>query len=77
MSLREAMKAVGYAPKSPYCAFGDILDGLDEEDTADYEKMLADKASLKEFVKVFRKAGYEIGETAIRNHRNGGCKCRP
>ena len=64
--------------KSYYCKVGSVLAGLDVEDTQIFLKALADETTWPAWTlsQALKAKGVPLGDSPIRNHRRGSCRCR-
>ena len=71
----------GMTPAKPVyrCSVADAMSKLDESDTAVLVAALADEVTWSAWglSKVLKSRGVALGDTPIRNHRLGACRCGP
>ena len=71
----------GIVPAKPVyrCTVGDTLSTLDDVDRVVLFAALADEATWSAWglSKVLKSRGVALGDTPIRNHRLGACRCEP
>ena len=69
----------GIVPAKPVyrCSVADVMSKLDESDTAVLVAALADEVTWSAWglSKVLKSRGVALGDTPIRNHRLGACRC--
>ena len=69
----------GMTPAKPVyrCSVADAMSKLDESDKAVLVAALADEATWSAWglSKVLKSRGVALGDTPIRNHRLGACRC--
>jgi len=66
-------------PKKTYsCKVGSVLSELDIDDTQIMLKALADEDTWPAWTlsQALKSRGIQVGDTPIRNHRRGSCRCK-
>lgn len=62
--------------KNNQCLIGKLYDGLDGEDQKIFDQALKDpRWSSAALTRALQDRGMDLGETALRKHRDGKCGC--
>lgn len=68
--------AVPVVRRVPRCTIAVLADSMPDEDLAVFGKALADPTMLAtDLARALRAEGYDVGESTIRRHRRGDCRC--
>lgn len=60
----------------PTCTIAKLSASMPEDDLAAFAKALADENVTASYLaRAMRDEGYHVGDTTIRRHRRGDCRC--
>lgn len=77
MALSDKFEALLATHKisSPFCAYGQLYNGLNDKDKKALDEAWAKGYSANLIVNALRADGHKTSAEAIRKHRTGHCQC--